>query len=146
MNPKENEGQVRFLLDTYPCLRLVDASVSQATGANLRIGDYGLPNDFEPPPPPFSTSPVGGGDGDGDGTAGAVAASDAGVTAKSVFGERGGLSEEERVLVQRFHSQTSQTEGHGSGSSSNEEDQDTPGFFVAKFVKVESSLGLLLNT
>ena len=49
---------------------------------------------------------------------------------RSVFGARGGLSDRERRLVQRFHSVAKADTG-GEGD-------DCVGFFVAKFVKTES--------
>ena len=39
MSPQEDEGQVRYALETFPCLELIDA------GGRLRVGDEGLPHD-----------------------------------------------------------------------------------------------------
>ena len=61
---------------------------------------------------------------------------------RSVFGPRGGLSDAERALVQRFHcsqaAAAAKHEGGGGGEGNGHASTDSVGFFISKFVKTES--------
>ena len=114
MNPDENERFVRHALDTYPCLRLVEASVG-----GHKLGDDGLRLESsmlesQQPPPPRSDS-----------------------KRSEVLDDR------ERRCVVRFHPRaatdhngTTTTTTTGAESQVADYREDAVGFFIAKFRKV----------